>query len=565
MDVTEVSAEQEIDDLKMQLDALRNQYTQKVSSLEQKIRYYQNIIDKCPAVVYTCQASGDFGAIFVGSNIKAVTGYEREQFMENASFWIDRIHPDDCKVVCKQVEKLFECEYCECEYRFLHANGHYIWLSDRVNLVRDANGEPLEMVGYLIDVTERVIAEKELMEYQTELENRVMVRTEKLNRINKTLEKEIIERRAIGKALMDSEQRYRILATHSPVGIFHIDANEQCFYVNERISQICGISANEAMGLGWQKGLHPEDFASMYEAWNDAKAHQKLFKEEYRFIRPDGSIVWVVGSIAHQKDEAGNIVGYIGTLTDITKLRQAGEQLRQHQVKLAGAEQRNAVGEMASTIAHEINQPLAAIANYAGASLLRLKAKKTSPQVLGMIEKIASLSERLGEMVRRLKILFSKGEMQKEATHVSDIVDTVINFVEKEIQLGQIEIQVNKAEGLPIIYVDRINIEQVLLNILRNAIEAMEDAKTINKKITLSIVRHDDDQIKFIIVDTGPGISKNVLNNIFEPFVTTKQKGMGVGLALAKSIVTAHNGSLFSENLASGCQFTIIFPIQEKN
>jgi two-component system sensor histidine kinase/response regulator len=249
----------------------------------------QYLLTSSPVVIYSSKTSGDFGHTFISENVRDMVGYEAEEFLADSSFWLQRIHPEDVETILAELFHLFEQEYSAYEYRFLHADGTYHWCYEKVRLIRDAAGKPIECVGYWADINDRKLAEL---------------------------------------ALQNSQRRYQILAEASPVCIFHTDTNTNCLYLNQRCVDILGLSIKECLGKGWVKAVHPDDLERVILSWSQAIATKKMYQCEHRFVRPDGKVFWVICQALPEIAEDGQLKGYIGTVTDITDRKQAEVALR---------------------------------------------------------------------------------------------------------------------------------------------------------------------------------------------------------------------------------------------
>ncbi|MDZ8054721.1 MAG: PAS domain S-box protein [Aulosira sp. ZfuVER01] len=250
----------------------------------------QYLLTSSPVVIYSSKTSGDFGNTFMSENVKKMLGYEAREFLENSDFWLRHVHPEDVEYILRKFSQLFEQEYNSYEYRFLHADGTYHWLYEQVRLIRDEVGKPIELVGYWADVNARKLAEL---------------------------------------ALQESQQRYQLLAEASPACIFHTDVHGNFLYLNQRWSEITGLSLAESLRQAWTKAIHPDDRSQVLTTWNKARASKSPYKSEHRFLKANNTIVWVLCQSLPEIGDDGEIKGYIGTVTDITERKLAEEALQE--------------------------------------------------------------------------------------------------------------------------------------------------------------------------------------------------------------------------------------------
>jgi PAS domain S-box-containing protein len=238
--------------------------------------------------------------------------------------------------------------------------------------------------------------------------------------------------------------------------------------------------------------------------------------------------------------------------TDITDRKRAEEVNLQQQERLHHTSRLITMGEMASSLAHELNQPLSAIANYCMGSVNRLRSDGFRREdLLGAMEKAAFQAERAGKIIRRMRDFVNKREPNRAVVRVADLVEEAIGFAEIEARKARLAIRVDIPADLPPVYVDRIMIEQVLLNLVKNGIEAMAHAGT-GRELVVSARGNEDGAVEVAVADQGPGISDALAEKLFEPFFTTKPDGMGMGLSICRSIVEYHDGRLWIQDNPGG-------------
>lgn len=245
--------------------------------------------------------------------------------------------------------------------------------------------------------------------------------------------------------------------------------------------------------------------------------------------------------------------------------RHSEEQAALHHTELAHMSRLNVMGEMATGIAHELNQPLTAIANFASAARKMVSLETMQyDKVVSVLDSVQVQAQRASEIIHRLRKFVKKQSLQKSSVDLNMLVNDVVGFLETETKNNNVQIKLQLASGLPIVFVDAIHIEQVLINLIRNALEAMVQANSQTRVITIRTQVNEGDIPLVEIADTGPGIDKNTSRQIFEPFVTTKgTKGMGMGLSISRSIVEAHGGQLWVESEpGKGARFFLTVPVR---
>jgi len=248
---------------------------------------------------------------------------------------------------------------------------------------------------------------------------------------------------------------------------------------------------------------------------------------------------------------------------EISERELAEEKTRQHQEDLAHVARLNTVGEMASGLAHEINQPLAAIASYTQSCLRLLRGdEQKQARVPTILEQVNTQAQRAGNIVKHLRNFVAKGEPHREIIGLSNIVRLAVSMVRNEVISHQIELNIDTQPELPRIKADSIQIEQVILNLLRNAIEAMNEVAVDSRKLLITVGRSSQSHLFVAINDTGPGINDDHSHKLSDPFFSTKETGMGLGLAISRTIVEDHGGQLtHAVNIDGGATFTFTLGI----
>jgi C4-dicarboxylate-specific signal transduction histidine kinase len=297
-------------------------------------------------------------------------------------------------------------------------------------------------------------------------------------------------------------------------------------------------------------------FADSWQALATAP-HESHFEERVSTTEGWRCIAW---SQKAMLDAQGAIAAVVAVGRDVTERLRAEERGRRHLQQLAHVGRISAMGEMASAIAHEVNQPLTALRTYAQACQ-RLLASGAEPQDLSdTLGRISTLAERASEIIRRLRGFMARDEARMLPVDPNDIVSEVIGLARAEASQCGVQLNTRLAEGLPLVEVDRIQIEQVLLNLVRNGIEAMQQARSAGRRLLVS-TRLEAGEVLLSVQDSGPGVAPEAADSIFEAFVSGKPGGMGIGLAISRSIAEAHHGRLWLDpDFAPGALFHLGLP-----
>lgn len=377
---------------------------------------------------------------------------------------------------------------------------------------------------------------------------------------------DITERKGAETALRESEERFRQLVEHLEEVFWIASADgSQVFYVSPAYEKIRGRPCQRIYEhpTDWMEAIHPEDRSRLQDV------HAKIvttgeFNEEYRIIRPEGTVRWIWSRGFPIRDAAGRIYRIAGIGQDITERRQAEEKLRQQQAELAHMARFALAGEMASGLAHELNQPLGAIRTYTETCLLLIDSGQLEREPLTEImEKVAAQAQRAGEIIHRLRNLVRKAEPHRSAVDINQLIQEVIRLLEPEARQQEVQIRLELDEVSPVVYADAIQIQQVVLNLVRNAIEAMGELPTEAKELIIRTISVGSDALEVTVSDTGPGLSPEEMEKLFMPFFTTKSTGMGLGLSISKSIIEAHKGNLWATpNPDQGVTFHFTLPYE---
>jgi PAS domain S-box-containing protein len=313
--------------------------------------------------------------------------------------------------------------------------------------------------------------------------------------------------------------------------------------------------------------IHADDLARFAAEWDAARSAPGNRSGAYRIITPAGEVrhVQITSSTTPWQGERMRIAG---TVLDVTEATRAAEQARESQQRMTHVSRLATMGEMAAGIAHELNQPLAAIANYASAASRLTAAPDDSIEDIKLsLEQIAAQALRAGEIIRRLRSLVQNRETRREPAEVNDLVAEVVSFSQSDARLHDVQIRLEPGDDLPVLWIDRIQIQQILLNLVRNAIEAMEGVPPQSRLIAVSTECDGDTAVIIKVTDSGPGVPAALVAKIFDPFCTTKESGTGLGLAISRTIAEAHQGKLtYQRAPGGGARFILRLPSpQQRN
>ena len=517
-------------------------------ALRESEQRFRMLADNLPGVVYLCRNDERFTMTYMNDATESLTGYAKEDFLHDRIAFATIIHPDDLPRVYREVnEAVTRRQPYHLVYRLRRKDGAEIWAEERgAGVFHDHQLAYLE--GYIIDITEQKRTQDALSDAKESLERTIAERT---------------------AALRDSEERFRQLAENIEE-VFWLEEvngdNLTVIYVSPAYERIWGRTRQSLYNdsKSWLYAIHPEDRDIVTRDFY-AKVLKGDFSNEYRIIRPDGTIRWILDRGYPVKDASGKVYRICGLAEDITPMRQAEDRARRTQEELAHVLRVATAGELASGMAHELNQPLAAIANYASGCERRLESGSIDTAALReAIGRIVAQAERAGNILRNLRRFITRQSMALVSCDLNELVSESIELAEPDLRRYRTTVQVELAPDLPRVSADAVQIEQVILNLIRNACEAMEGHDEPHR-ITIRTWRTPGDGVSFSLSDTGPGIPPQIISRAFEPFVTSKPTGMGMGLSISRSIVEAHSGQISCDpgGGGKGAQFQFTLPAAE--
>ncbi len=496
---------------------LRDLYANLQSS-EDRLRM---VIDTIPAHVWSAQPDGSVD--FISQRWMKSTGLSEEDGL--GWNWRSLVHPDDlARFVDEWHRALAAGEQMETEARLRQADGEYRWWLIRNVPLRDERGNIVKWYGTSVDIEDRKRAEERVRRNECEL-------------------RQLIE--VIPQHVLVSE----------PDGTL--------VYVNQVALEYTGLTVEDALSKeALAKIFHPDDLERVLSQRRRAIAGGGEWEVEARVRRKDGDYRWFLIRFNPLRDEQGRIFRWYGTRTDIEDRKQAEDALHQARAELAHVARVATVGEMTASIAHEVNQPLAAVVTNAGACLRWLAAQppdmEETRQALGRIVKDGN---RAGEVIARIRALVEKSPPRKDWLKINETILEVVFLTASEVNENRISVQTQLSNDLPLILGDRIQLQQVILNLIKNAVEAMSAVSDGPRELLVSSGKDESKGVLVAVRDSGPGLDPNAFGKLFDTFYTTKPEGMGMGLAISRSIIEAHGGRLWATaNEPRGAIFQFTLP-----
>ncbi len=363
-----------------------------------------------------------------------------------------------------------------------------------------------------------------------------------------------------------SEKELREVIERIPCMAWSAAADGSVEFFNRRWLDYTGLSPDQAKGTGWTAALHPDDTTGLLDYWKGILAAGTPGEFEARLRRSDGEYRWFLFRATPSFDDDGKIVKWYGTNTDIEELKRAEkarDRLRQLEAELARINRVSTVGELTAALAHEIKQPIGAAVTNAEACSRFLDRDR--PQLLDAREaalEMAKDARRAAEIIDRVRLLYQKGPSQPDIVDLNELIRDIVVVLNNEATRHAVAVRIDLAEGLPSVIADRVQLQQVLMNLALNGIEAMRD---LGGELSIKSQMGEDGHALISVSDTGVGLPIGTADQIFNAFFTTKPQGTGLGLAITRSIVESHGGRVWaSANSGPGTTFHFSLPISTR-
>jgi two-component system sensor kinase FixL len=351
--------------------------------------------------------------------------------------------------------------------------------------------------------------------------------------------------------------------------IIVIESDGKIVEFSRAAEQMFGFSADEVIGRPVDL-LMPEPYRSQHSGFLDSylktgQAHIMGVGRQVRALRKNGEVFPVWLSVGESVAATGR--HFVGIIRDLTEQHAAEHERRALELRLAHVSRLSVLGEMAAGIAHEINQPLAAITNYSQAAKNMLEHGNTDKESLQTAcAGIAEQVQRAGDVIQNLRKFVRRREIEKERLSLRSLIEGVLVLINADATHAGVDVEIRVDENLPDVAGNLVQLQQVLLNLTRNAVDAMQGSSNAPKELMIEAHRAGTTTVQLSVSDRGPGVASGIEEAIFHPFFTTKREGLGIGLAISRSIVEAHGGSLsYEDRPGRGSTFTVTLPILDAN
>ena len=422
------------------------------------------------------------------------------------------------------------------------------------------------------DITEQKLASEALQRANEKLESRVQERTADLSRAYEALREEINHRRDAEHELRESQDKYRALFESFPIGISITDDHGKVIEINRKLSRLVSLSA----AMEFASDLRLESIeASLIQPdgtplGKDQLPSTRAIREQRIIPDAELGVRYKSGNVRwfHVTAAPIPVAGYgaMVAYTEVTERKQIEERERAQRIELARVSRLNTMGEMAAALAHELGQPLAATLNYLHGCQLRLDDGEYDHALFqSALSQAIYHAEQAGGIVRHVRQFVRKHEPESIAVNLNELIQQMLSFLEFERRQSETQWTLELDESLPEVRVDPLEFKQVMINLIKNAFEAMADKPPAERLIDIS-TQNRGDEIHVVVSDRGPGVSKTKLTQIFNPFYTSKKNGIGLGLAVCRSIVESHGGRLsIKRNVHGGAAFSFSLPVRNNS
>ena len=362
------------------------------------------------------------------------------------------------------------------------------------------------------------------------------------------LSRDVLRTAQLTRELRESQERMSLASQAANLGFWYRDPMRNEIWANESWRKLLGFSKTEPVEFSsFLQRLHPDDRDDMRQTLTNALRLGR-YEKEFRVLLPDGEVRWVASVAGVNASSDGEPLRMQGVSMDITARKQMEAEVLLQRAELAHLSRVTMLGELSGSLAHELNQPLAAILSNAQAALRFLaEGPGDIDEIRNILRDIVADDKRAGEVIRRLRTLFRKDDAQHRTLDVNEMVSDVWKLMRNELIFRHVAVSTSLAADLPLVSGDRVQLQQVMVNLLTNACDAMDSAEG-DRRLTLRTIKTDDGGVKVSVVDRGRGIPAGDLESIFQPFVSTKTEGMGLGLAVCRTIIASHQGKLWATN-----------------
>ncbi len=340
------------------------------------------------------------------------------------------------------------------------------------------------------------------------------------------------------------------------------DTNKLCTFFNKKWLEFTGRTLEQELGNGWAEGVHAQDLKQCFEVYGKAFDARQPFTMEYQLRRHDGTYRWILDTGTPRFDADGIFLGYVGSCIDITARKQAELDYHRQNTELARVGRVALMGELAASLAHEVNNPVGAMVTNANAGRRLIASGKMETRELNeLLTDIVADGHRAREVIEGIRNMVRRTEPTQALIPINEIIDDLLRIVRADALERRVTITAEIDSDAGRVNGDRVQLLQVLLNLTMNAFEAVSVVRASERLVVIRAGRSQDGRILISVRDSGTGFPQGIVDQLFEPFFSTKIEGTGMGLAIARTIIEAHGGTLSGENCdGGGARFSVSLP-----
>ncbi len=493
-------------------------------SLTESEKRFQSMADAAPVLIW--MSGEDKLPTYFNKAWLEFTGRSMEQELGNG--WKEGVQPDDLAKISQTYRPAVDArEPFVMQYRLKNSDGEYRWITDQGVPRYGPSGNFRGYVGACVDITDLLKKEATLRQF---------------------------------------EERVALAAEAAQHGVWELDTATNKLWVSDKVRTLLELDGDAPTHEDFQARVHSDDRAARDAAIRKAIAAKGDYDLEYRVPLRDGAIRWIGERARCLADEKGELTRLLGVSVDITKRKQTEEDARRQREQINLLGRVSLLGEMTASLAHELNQPLSAMVTNANAGMRLINRGKEDPKILhDILFDVVSDGRRAHDIIQNVRNTIKKGDSNRRRMNVNELVTNVAHAIRGDAIAYSCEVEITLAKDPPVIEGDPVQIQQVLVNLVSNALDAMRHTPPGQRKIEISTACNGDDDVRLNVRDHGTGIPTEVQERLFDRFFTTKEQGLGMGLAIVRSIVESHGGDIQAENVADGgARFSFTLPVKKK-
>jgi two-component system, LuxR family, sensor kinase FixL len=492
------------------------------SELRESESRFRIVADAAPVLIW--MAGVDKLCTFFNKPWLQFTGRSMEQEVGNG--WAEGVHRDDLQKCLGTYNRAFDARQpFVMQYRLRRSDGEYRWISNQGVPRHDSRGRFAGYIGSCVDVTELVTKDQ---------------------------------------ALWESEERMRVAAEAVNLAIWEWDLSKDEIWATNARRTLLGLPTSGKIGLEDFIGrLYPDDRDRVRHTIDDALRTGEDFDSEYRLILPDEIVRWISTRGSVQFDAARKPARLLGISIDITARKQAELDAQRDRAELSHLSRVALMGEMSASIAHELNQPLAGIlSNAAAGQRFMDRGNIDQREIRELLGDIIADGRRASDVVRGIRGMVKKEQVARRSVNLNDVVTDAVRMISPDAVLRSCQVETALDANLRAVEANPVQLQQVLLNLVINAFDAMRDTPISRRKVVIATQSNREGTVCMSVRDYGLGISAEMQDSLFDPFFTTKKEGLGMGLAIARSILESHGGTIAGENAdGGGARFKFFLPV----